>query len=65
MGGESGRAVGVDISIVVGAAELVVLLILRRAVRVPRAAQHAVLPLTLGYAGCLIVGVEVPSHPTD
>jgi hypothetical protein len=55
MGGESVRAVGIEVFVVVVGAELVVLRSLSRLVRLPRADQHEVLPRTLGYAACLLV----------
>jgi len=55
MGGQTARAVGVEIFVVVVGAEVVVLRSLNQALRGSGAAQHGVLTRTLGYAGCLII----------
>lgn len=56
MGGQSGRAVGAEIFVVVAGAEFVVLRSLYEAVRgSSEGAQHGVLPRTLGYAVCLVI----------
>jgi hypothetical protein len=55
MGGQSARAVGVELFVVLVGAEVVVLRSLNQALRDSGAAQHGVLSRTLGYAACLIV----------
>lgn len=56
MGGQTARAVGVEIFVVVIGAEVVVLRSLKEALRGSNGtAQHGVLSRTLGYAGCLVV----------
>jgi len=55
MGGQTARAVGVELFVVLVGVEVVVLRSLDRAVRGSSAAQHAVLSRTLGYAACLII----------
>ena len=55
MGGQTARAVGVEIFVVVVGAEVVVLRSLNQALRGSGAAQHGVLSRTLGYAACLII----------
>jgi modulator of FtsH protease len=55
MGGQTARAVGVEIFVVVLGAEVVVLRSLKGALRSSGAAQHAVLSRTLGYAACLLI----------
>lgn len=56
MGGQTARAVGVEIFFVVVGAEFVVLRSLKEALRGSSGvAQHGVLARTLGYAGCLVV----------
>jgi hypothetical protein len=56
MGGQSARAVGVEIFLVVTGAEVVVLRSLKEALRGSSGAeQHGVLSRTLGYAVCLVV----------
>jgi hypothetical protein len=54
MGGQSGRAVGVELFVVLVGVEVVVLRSLKQAVRGSGAAQHGVLSRTLGYAACLV-----------
>jgi hypothetical protein len=54
MGGQSARAVGVEIFVLVVGAEVVVLRSLSEAIRASNGeAQHGVVPRTLGYAACL------------
>ena len=55
MGGQSARAVGVELFVVLVGAEVVVLRSLNQALRDSGTAQHGVLSRTLGYAACLIV----------
>jgi modulator of FtsH protease len=55
MGGQSARAVGVEIFVVIVGVEVVVLRSLSQAIRGSGATQHGVLPRTLGYAACLII----------
>lgn len=55
MGGQSARAVGAEIFVVVVGAELVVLRSLNQALHHSGEAQHGVLSRTLGYAACLII----------
>ena len=55
MGGQSARAVGLEIFVVIVGVEVVVLRSLDRALRGSGAAKHAVLSRTLGYTACLIV----------
>jgi hypothetical protein len=55
MGGQTARAVGVELFVVIVGVEVVVLRSLDQAVRGSGAAQHAVLSRTLGYAACLII----------
>jgi hypothetical protein len=55
MGGQTARAVGVEIFIVIVGVEVVVLRSLNGALRDSGAAQHGVLSRTLGYAACLII----------
>jgi hypothetical protein len=55
MGGQTARAVGVELFVVLVGVEVVVLRSLDQAVRGSGAAQHAVLSRTLGYAACLII----------
>ena len=55
MGGQTARAVGVELFVVLVGAEVVVLRSLNQAVRGSGAAQHAVLSRTLGYAACLLI----------
>jgi hypothetical protein len=55
MGGQTARAVGIEIFVVIVGVEIVVLRSLNQALRGSGAAQHGVLPRTLGYAACLII----------
>jgi modulator of FtsH protease len=55
MGGQTARAVGVEIFVVIVGVEVVVLRSLNQALRGSGAAQHGVLSRTLGYAACLII----------
>ena len=55
MGGQTARAVGIELFVVLVGAEFVVLRSLNQALRVSTTAQHGVVPRTLGYAACLIV----------
>ena len=55
MGGQTARAVGVEMFVVIVGVEVVVLRSLNEAVRTSGAAQHAVVSRTLGYAACLII----------
>jgi hypothetical protein len=54
MGGQTARAVGVELFVVIAGAD-VVLRSLNQALRGSGAAQHGVLSRTLGYAACLII----------
>jgi hypothetical protein len=55
MGGQSARAVGVELFVVIAGVEFVVLRSLYGAVRGSGAEQHAVRSRTLGYAACLLI----------
>jgi modulator of FtsH protease len=55
MGGQTVRAVGVEIFVVVVGVEVVVLRSLSEALRGSGAAQHEVRSRTLGYVACLII----------
>ena len=55
MGGQSARAVGAELFVVLAGVEVVVLRSLSQALRRSGDAQHEVLSRTLGYAACLII----------
>lgn len=55
MGGQSARAVGAELFVVLVGVEVVVLRSLGQALHRSGAAQHGVLSRTLGYAACLII----------
>jgi hypothetical protein len=55
MGGQTARAVGVEIFVVIVGVEVLVLRSLNEALRSSGAAEHGVRFRTLGYAACLIV----------
>jgi hypothetical protein len=55
MGGQTARAVGIEIFVVIVGVEIVVLRSLNQALRGSGAAQHGVLSRTLGYAACLTI----------
>jgi hypothetical protein len=55
MGGQTARAVGIEIFVVIVGVEVVVFRSLDEALRGSGGAQHGVLSRTLGYAACLII----------
>jgi hypothetical protein len=55
MGGQTARAVGVELFVVIAGVEFVVLRSLYGAVRGSGAEQHGVRSRTLGYAACLLI----------
>ena len=55
MGGQTARAVGAELFVVLVGVEVVVLRSLNEALRDSAAAQYAVLSRTLGYAACLVI----------
>jgi hypothetical protein len=55
MGGQTARAVGIEIFVVIVGVEVIVFRSLIDALRLTAAEQHGILSRTLGYGGCLLI----------